>query len=723
MKFLRSGTLVSVTITFSTIGIASTAPLSPPPPLPQKPVTETLYGTTIVDPYRYMEKEDQSVIDWMKAEGRYTGAILDSIPRRAAVLERLSAFSDSVDIVQDIRKVAGRTFYEERAPGSDNLDLVVRSADGATRKLVDVAVIRTAAGGKPFAINYFEPSPDGSKVAVGISEGGSENASLTVYDASTGAKVAGPLPRARYGFVNWTNDSQALLVNLLNPFAPGENPANKNTNSKVYFWDMRSPPVPLLGSGVPGRIAFAPNEIPVIVIEPTAPVAFAINARGVQNEVALWTAPVTDVVKPGAAWTPLATRDDDVTAYTVVGNRIYLLSHKNAPTFKVLEVDDGHLLSSAKVAVPAEPNRIIEGISAASDALYVRARRGIYSELLRVPLDGGPAQMIALPFKGSIEELNTDPRNAGATVIVDGWVTPAAVLSYDPATGQFADLHLGKPPAGYDASRYAVSDLQVRAGDGVEVPLTLMTAKSARHPRALELLAYGSYGISQYPAFGRYVNHLLNNIDYAVCHVRGGGELGEAWRLGGKDANKPNSWRDLIACAEDLIARGYTTKKLLFIVGSSAGGITVGRAMEERPDLFAGVIDIVPSANMTRFEFTPGGPNNLPEFGSVKTEQGFRNLYAMDTVLHVKKGVQYPPIMITTGLNDPRVPSWIPAKLAATLQASGTRAPVLLRVDEEAGHGMFGSTKTQRVETSADVISFIKWRSGEPGWKPKTLAK
>jgi prolyl oligopeptidase len=697
------------------------APTTPPPPPPRKPVTETLYGTTIVDPYRYMEKENRPTIDWIKAEGRYTRAVLDSIPQREAVLKRLSDFSGSVDAVQGIKIAGGKIFYEEREPGSDNFDLVVRDSNGTTRKLVDVAAIGAVAGGKPFAVNYFDPSPDASKVAVGISEGGSENASLTVYDVSTGARAAGPLPRARNGIVYWTTDSQALLVNLVNPLAPGGKPSDKYTNSKMYFWDLHADPVPLLGNGIPGRIAFAPNEYPIIDIEPTAPVAFAINARAQGNENAFWTAPAADALKPGAAWTPLATRDDDVRAVVAVGNRIYLLSHKNAPTFKVLEADAGQPLSAARAIVPADPARVIEGISAASDALYVRARRGVYSELLRVPLDGCPAQTIALPFRGSIEELNTDPRNAGATVIVDGWVTPAAVLSYDPASGQFADLHLGKPPAGYDASRYVVSDLQARARDGVEVPLTLMTAGSARHPRPLELLAYGSYGISQYPAFGRYVSHLLNNIDYAVCHVRGGGELGEAWRLGGKDANKPNTWRDLIACAEDLIARGYTTKKLLFIVGASAGGITVGRAMEERPDLFAGVIDIAPSANITRFEFTPAGPANIPEFGSVKTEQGFRNLYAMDTVIHVKKGVQYPPIMITTGLNDPRVPSWIPAKLAATLQASGTHAPVLLRVEEAAGHGAFGSTETQRVETSADVVSFIKWRGGEAGWQPQAL--
>ena len=148
---------------------------------------------------------------------------------------------------------------------------------------------------------------------------------------------------------------------------------------------------------------------------------------------------------------------------------------------------------------------------------------------------------------------------------------------------------------------------------------------------------------------------------------------------------------------------------MLCIGGVSAGGITMGRAMEERPDLFAGVFDLVPSANALRQEFSTSGPANIPEFGTITTEQGFKNLLAMDTIHHVKPGTQYPPIMITTGLNDPRVSSWEPAKLTATLLAAGTRNPVLLRVDENAGHGI-GSTKTQNDELYADILSFIKWR-------------
>ena len=215
---------------------------------------------------------------------------------------------------------------------------------------------------------------------------------------------------------------------------------------------------------------------------------------------------------------------------------------------------------------------------------------------------------------------------------------------------------------------------------------------------------------------------MQEGADYAECHVRGGGELGEAWRLGGKDANKPNTWRDLIACGEDLIRRGITSKDKLFILGGSAGGITVGRALTERPDLFAGVIDQVPAANTLRAEFSANGPPNIPEFGTVTTEAGFKNLRAMDSYQAVQDGTQYPAVLITTGLNDPRVSPWEPAKLAARLQASGSSNPILLRVDAEAGHGV-GSTKMQKDAEFADIASFIFWRAGRAGWQPQAAPR
>lgn len=707
--------IASVCTAIAFVPVAAASPPAKRPPLPPaKPVTETIWGKKVSDQYRYFEKQGPAVTNWMKAEGRYTRSLLDSLPGHENILARLSAMTGSWDVVSTITPSSGgRIFYEQRSAGSDNFDLMVRDPKGQVRKLVDVAAIRAANGNEPFAINYFQPSNDGSKVAIGISQGGSEDASLWVYDATTGAKIAGPVRKAQWGITSWTSDDSHIFTSLIQELKPGQPETDKYLNSKAYIWDLKGAPLPVLGVGISPAVPFKPEEFPGVLTVPDSPLALAVNINGVQNELAVWTAPVADAVDARTPWKPLVARSDEVTNIAVKGTRIFLLSHKDAPTFKVLALNAGEPISAARVIVPGSPDRLIEGIAAAADGLYVRARRGVYSELFKVPLAGGPEQSIALPFRGSINELSADPRYPGVDLILDSWVVPPKSLAYDPAKG-FADLGLGNAPSGFDPGLYEALDLRAKAADGVEVPLSLVTAKGAEHPRPLLLWAYGSYGISQYPAFGtRTMATLPNAIDYAVCHVRGGGELGETWRLGGKDANKPNTWRDLIACGETLIAGGYTTKGQLFIGGGSAGGITMGRAMEERPDLFAGVFDLVPSANMTRAEFAETGPANIPEFGTIKDEQGFRNLLAMDTVLNVKRGAKYPPIMISTGLNDPRVSSWMPAKFAATLKAMGGPNPVLFRVDEKAGHGI-GSTKSQNDLLYADIITFIKWRTEVP---------
>jgi prolyl oligopeptidase len=304
-------------------------------------------------------------------------------------------------------------------------------------------------------------------------------------------------------------------------------------------------------------------------------------------------------------------------------------------------------------------------------------------------------------------------------MMLQSWVIPPTALRYDPKLRKLVALNLDQRPP-YDVAAYRVSSLEVEAKDGVHVPLTLVQRGSVEKPVPMLLYGYGAYGLSTLPQFRAYQIPLMEHgAASAFCHVRGGGELGEAWHLAGKGANKPNSWRDLIACGEFLIARGLTTSELLFLRGGSAGGGLVSRAMEERPDLFAGVIAQVPDANVVRIDVQPGGAANFPEVGSPQDPQGFKNLLMGDAFHHVERGVQYPPIMITTGLNDARVAPWLPAKFAARLQASDTRAPVLLRVDETSGHGQ-GSTRSQVDELFIDIGAFMFWQSGFEDWQPRS---
>ncbi len=689
---------------------------SRPAPAPVKPVTETLWGKQVTDNYRYMEALDASTLAWIKTEGAYTRSVLDAIRPRAALRARIATFTRSVGLVQGYVNYGGRAFYEMRLPGSDNVDLYIKDAAGQ-RKIVDVAALRAAHRGVPYAINYFVASPDGSKVAAGISQGGSEAASIFVYAAATGRQIAGPIDRADPGYVAWSKDSGSLYFPRLKKLSAGEADTEKYRNATLVSWDLKSQPVGLLGSSVGHDPSFLPDELPTLVVSPGTPMAVATSINGVQNELALWIAPVSRINDPTVKWTPLVTRADDVIAEDAAGDTIYLLSHKDAPTFRVLSVKNGEPLATARVLVAAERDRVIDSIHAASDALYVLARRGAYSLLLRVPYGSEKPEEVVLPFKGHIAEAFTDARQPGITIALESFVIPPIIFAYEPAQNTFTDLKLGVTPH-YDPNRYEVSDLAAKAEDGVMVPETLVQPKGRDGPHVLLIQAYGSYGDSQLADFSRRAASFLEaGGTYASCHVRGGGELGDAWHLAGKDANKVHTWRDLIACAEDLIARGYTTKDKLFIFGGSAGGITVGRALTERPDLFAGVLALVPGVNPLRDEFEPNGPLNIPEFGTITTEEGFKNLYEMDTIQHVRSGVQYPPVMMMTGLNDPRVSPWEPAKLTAALQASGTARPILLRVDAQAGHG-FGSTKSQDDALYADMWSFVFWSAGLPEWQP-----
>ena len=718
-------------VTFA-LAAQTSDPLAPigaaqkPPAAPVKPVTETIWGQKVTDNYRYMEAMGPDTVQWMKAQGAYTRALLDAIAPRAALEKRVADFTASFGFVQGYTSYGGRAFYEYRAPGSDNFDLMVKD-DKGTRKIVDVAALRAKNGGKPYAINFFLPAPDGSKVGVGISEGGSEDASLYVYDAASGNQIAGPIDRAQFGATTWSADAKYLYFVRLKKLGPKDPQTEKYRDAALDSWDLKNEPTPILGSTVGHGPHFGPDETPDLMMQPGAPLAMAVNVNGVQNEIAFDVAPVGQVNDPKVVWKPVVSRDDDVNSFDMRGDEIYLLSHKDAPTFKVIGLTAADPLSKTRVIVPADPQRVIDSVHAAADALYVLARRGAYSELLRVPAAANDKtdpriESVTLPFKGHISEAFTDPRVPGIVISLESFVVPPTELSYDPATGKFTDLKLGVTP-NFDPSRYVVTDLEAKAKDGVMVPDSLVQPKGAKGPQITLIQAYGSYGISQLADFSpRAVSFLEEGGTYASCHVRGGGELGDAWRLAGKDANKPNTWRDLIACAEDLIRRGVTTRDKLFIFGGSAGGITMGRAMTERPDLFAGVIDSVPAANTIRSEFSPNGPPNIPEFGTIKTEQGFKNLYAMDSIHHVVPGTHYPAVMITTGLNDPRVSPWEPGKLTATLDASGTVNPVLLRIDEQAGHGI-GSTKSQNDKLYADMYAFVFWRAGRPGWRPDLTHK
>jgi prolyl oligopeptidase len=262
-------------------------------------------------------------------------------------------------------------------------------------------------------------------------------------------------------------------------------------------------------------------------------------------------------------------------------------------------------------------------------------------------------------------------------------------------------------------------EVKVPSYDGTLVPLSIIHPKGMKldGSNPTELIGYGAYGTTQNAVMDRLtIAQSEMGAVRAVCHVRGGGEYGEEWHLAGKGQTKPNTWRDFIACAEYLIANKYTSPARLAGRGESAGGIMIGRAITERPELFrAAIINVGPS-DALRAEITNVG--SIAEFGSTKTEDGFKALYAMSPYHHVKDRTAYPAILLTTGINDIRVAPWQSAKMAARLQtATSSGELILLRVDYENGHG--SATRQSFLENAADAWSFLMWQFRVPEFQPQ----
>ena len=714
------------------IGIALTcltalALAQPAPPVaPVRNVTDTYFGTTVNDPYRYMEDiKSPEVADWLKAQAAYTKAVLARIPQRDTILEEVTRFGDAAPARVTSVQPTGELFYYLKRRADENIaKLYVREAAGGEERLLVDPEKLPAPEGKHNAIDYFAASPDNKYLAYGVSVGGSEESVLHVIEVGSGKETGDVIDRANFGSPSWLADGR-LLYNRLQKLAPNAPATDKYVNSRAYLHVLGKNPeedTPLLGAGLAPAIAIAAPEIPIVVNPVGSKYVIGLVINGVQNEFRLYAASVASLAGDKTPWVRVVDTTDDVTAFDVMGEDLYLLTHKNASRFKVISVSFAKPdLGAAREVLPAS-DAVITGIAAARDALYVRRMNGGVSDFLKVGYAAGAKpSMINLPFPGDVDGLATDPRRPGAVFNLGGWTRYGGYFAYDPKTDRIRDTGL-QPQGKYDNPPDLTStEVKVKAKDGTLVPLSIVHRKGLKldGSNPTILYGYGAYGISQTPFYRPTFLPWFNRGGIlAVAHVRGGGEYGEDWHKAGYKLTKPNTWNDAIACGEWLVEHKYTSPARMAIMGGSAGGIFVGRSITERPDLFGAAIDEVPVSDLLRMEFSSNGVPNIPEFGTVKEEDGFKGLYAMSTFHHVKDGTKYPAVLLTTGINDPRVDAWQAGKMAARLQAASTSGkPILLRIDYDAGHG-FGSTKKSQYEERADTLAFLFWQFGVAGFQP-----
>ena len=361
-------------------------------------------------------------------------------------------------------------------------------------------------------------------------------------------------------------------------------------------------------------------------------------------------------------------------------------------------------------------------MAGARDALYLTQRDGVTTSLWRLPRGAKAPERVALPIEGTVALADVDPDKDGALLVLGGWTRASATFRYQPAPGRLTRLQLAKPGA-LDAPPGILSrEVLVKSHDGVMVPVSVLSRSDIKldGSNPTLLYGYGAYGTVESPGFNpRLLAWLERGGVYAVAHVRGGGVYGRGWHLAGQKTTKANTWRDGIAAAEWLVANGYTRPAKLGIFGGSAGGIFAGRAITERPELFAAGVSSVGTLDSVRMELSANGGANVPEFGTAAREDEFRALLAMSSYHALKPGTPYPAVLLTHGVNDIRVDVWQSAKFAARARANPAQTkPVLMRLEYEGGHGS-GSSRLQSQERQADIWAFLLWQFGEAGFQPQ----
>jgi prolyl oligopeptidase len=695
------------------------------PPVAQvREVVEDFYGVRVSDPYRYFENlSDPEVRRWIDGQAKYAAEVLAGIPGRDVLLKRIAELDAGAPYrISVVRRWANGDLHYLKRMASENLDkLYFRDGKtGAERLLVNPERFALAGGGHA-SLSFCSASNDGRYVAYGIAAAGSEQTVLHVLDVAAGKDLAETIDRMESDYTPpmWLSDGSGFVYSRRRLLAPDAPATEVYKGSRGFVHRLGTDPEKdglIFGAG---GTPMADTDFPSVVITPGCTYAIGKVKHGDANELTLYAAPVKSLGESRMLWRKVCDVSDEVSDFAMHGDDVYLLTARGAPRYKVVRTSLAKPdFAKAEIVVPAGAV-VVKDVMAARDGLYVSMLDGGLNKLGRVAHGGGGGAMEAIDAPAGAASVFPVAANAevdGVLVASASWTRGGALYAFDLATKALRDSGLRPRGKFDDVEGYESEEVQVTSHDGVRVPLSILHKRGlvmdGSHPTLVN--GYGGYGMVMSAHFNpTNLAWLERGGVLAYAHVRGGGEFGKEWHLAGQKATKPNTWKDFIACCEYLVAKGYTSPAKLAGQGGSAGGILIGRAVTERPELFAAALMNVGCLDMLRMETTTNGVPNIPEFGTVKTKEGFEGLLAMSAYHHVVDGTKYPAVLLTHGINDPRVEPWMSAKMTARLQAATTSGrPVLLRVDYDAGHGI-GSTKEQHQRLVADEWAFLLWQMGE----------
>ena len=674
-------------------------------------VLDDYFGVRVADPYRWLEDlNSDKTAAWVKAQNAVTEGFLAALPQREALRKRMTELWN-YPRTSVPRRLASNVLFYQRNSGLQRQGVVMARSSAQTppKVIIDPNVMWPEGG---TALAQFEPAPDGRHVAWAAAEGGADWQDVRIRRMRDGRDLEDVLHWVRFSGISWTKDGKGFFYSRYPERADSTKLSAALEHQKVFYHRLGTPQSEDV-------LVFERPDLPTWFVWGVASedgrYLFLSMSRGADARNRLYVMDLGDPKAPDvkAPIRPIVEEDDG--EYSVIGNvgsTVYLRTDLGAPRRRVVAVDLARPeRANWKTIVPEGPAAIAE-VGLTRGALVVNRLVDVSSELTLVSLQGRALGRVALPGPGSVAQLGTTPDAASFYYLFTSHLYPSTVLRYDASTKKSTPFEERK--LAFEPDEYETHGLFAPSKDGTRVPLFVSHRKGlVRNGHNPTLLyAYGGFAVDLVPSFSpAAIAWMEGGGVYVTASLRGGAEYWEEWHKGGMKEKKQNVFDDFIGAAEFLIKEQFTSPAKLVINGGSNGGLLVGAAMTQRPELFAVAIPQVGVLDMLRYHRFTGGAAWATEYGSADEEDAFRYLSAYSPLHQVKIGTCYPATLVTTADHDDRVVPSHSYKFTATLQhAQGCDKPVLIRIETQGSHGYRPTDKL--IAEMADLWAFALSQMG-----------